>query len=454
MSKSIKIKRGLNIRLKGEAERVLVTLPVRGTYAVKPTDFHGLVPRLAVKEGDTVKAGSLLFTDKYDDRVRYTSPVSGKVISINRGEKRRILDILIEAGDEIQYESFSMADPKSLNREQIIEKLLASGLWTFIRQRPFSTVANPSDLPKSIFVSCFDTSPLGPDYDFLIHGNGEEFQLGLDALAKLTNGKLHLNLSGTMGQSKVFTNAKGVQINTFNGPHPAGNVGVQIHHLDPINKGDIVWYANPQDILVIGRLFRTGKVDLTKSVAITGAALKAPKYVRCISGAQIKNLVEGNIRTEESYRIISGNVLTGEKVSEDNFLGFYHQQITVIEEGDKPLFFMTKGWAGPGFDRFSLSRTFPTFLMPSKKYDLTTNLNGEERAFVMTGQYEKVFPFDIYPVQLIKSVIVNDLDAMEKLGIYEVDPEDFALCEFVCTSKIESQQIIRDGLDLAKQECF
>ena len=454
MSKSIKIKRGLNIRLKGEAEKVLVTLPIRGTYAIKPTDFHGLVPKLAIKEGETVKAGSLLFVDKYNDKIRFTSPVSGKVTAIVRGEKRRLLEIKIEAGDEIQYENFEPADPKGLSREKIIEKLLASGLWTFVRQRPFSSIANPDELPKAIFISCFDSAPLGPDYDFLVHGNGEEFQLGLDALAKLTSGKVHLNLSDSMGQSKVFTNSKGVQINTISGPHPAGNVGVQIHHIDPINKGDIIWYINPQDLLAIGKLFRTGKLDLTKAIALTGPEVKSPKYYRTIVGAQIKTFVDGNLLTTDETRIISGNALTGTKVSANGFLGFYDNQITVLEEGNKPLFFMTKGWAGPGFDRFSNSRTFPTFLMPGKKYDLTTNLNGEERAFVMSGQYEKVFPFDIYPVQLIKAVITNDLEGMENLGIYEVDPEDFALCEFVCTSKIESQAIIREGLDLAKKECF
>lgn len=454
MSKAIKIKRGLNIRLKGEAEKVLVSLPVKGSYAIKPTDFHALVPKLFVKEGETVKAGSVLFTDKYNDRIKFASPVSGTVTTVIRGEKRRILEIRIEAGDEIQYESFPTADPKSLSREQVMDALLSAGIWPLIRQRPFSMVADPADMPKSIFISCVDTAPLGPDYDFLIHGNGEEFQLGLDAIAKLTNGKVHLNVGGDMGQSKVFTNSKGVQINTISGPHPAGNVGVQIHHIDPINKGDIIWYINPQDVLVIGRLFRTGKVDMTKGVALTGPEVKAPKYYRCISGLQIKNFVKDNLVDGVDKRIVSGNALTGLRVNEEGYLGFFDHQITVLEEGDKPLFFMTKGWASPGFDRFSLSRTFPSFLTPGKKYNLSTNLNGEERAFVVTGQYEKVFPFDIYPVQLLKAIITNDLDGMENLGIYEVDAEDFALCEFVCTSKIESQEIVRNGLDVVRKECF
>ncbi|MBX7095241.1 MAG: Na(+)-translocating NADH-quinone reductase subunit A [Flavobacteriales bacterium] len=454
MSKAIKIKRGLNIRLKGEAEKVLVTLPVKGTYAIKPTDFHGLVPKMVVKEGDSVKAGSVLFINKYNDRVRFTSPVSGKVTAVVRGEKRKILEVRIEADAETSYESFPSGDPKGLSREEILNRLLQSGLWAFVRQRPFTSVADPADMPKSIFVSSFDTSPLAPDYDFIVHGQGEDFQLGLDAIAKLTSGKVHLNVNGNLGQSKVFSNSKGVQINTVSGPHPAGNVGVQIHHIDPINKGDVIWYVNPQDLVSIGKFFRTGKADFSKVVALTGSEVKNPKYYRLVAGAPMAQLTEGNLNDSKELRIISGNVLTGTQVAAQGNIGYYDNQVTVIEEGNKLQFFLTKGWMGPGFSKFSLSRTFPTWLMPGKKFSLDTNLNGEERAFVVTGQYEKVFPFDIYPVQLLKAIIVNDLEAMENLGIYEVDPEDFALCEFVCTSKINSQQLVRDGLDLVRKECM
>lgn len=454
MSKAIKIKRGLNIRLKGEAEKVLVSLPVSGTYAVKPTDFHGLTPKVLVKEGDAVKAGSVLFIDKYNDRIRFVSPVSGKVSAVVRGEKRKVLEILVQADAETSYETYSSADPKSLSREALIESLLKSGLWPLLRQRPFSGVANPADMPKSIFVSCFDTAPLAPDYDFIVHGQGEDFQLGVDALSKLTNGKVHLNVSGSLGQSKVFSNSRGVQINTISGPHPAGNVGVQIHHIDPINKGDIIWYINPQDLIILGRYFRTGKTDFSKVVALTGGHVKNPKYYRVVTGATMAQITEGNINENEEVRYISGNVLTGSNAGKDGYLGYYDNQVTVIEEGNKYKFFLTQGWLSPGFGKFSASRTFPTWLMPGKKYNLDTNINGEERAFVMTGQYEKVFPFDIYPVQLIKAILANDLEGMENMGIYEVDPEDFALCEFVCTSKINSQEIVRGGLDLVKKECF
>jgi Na+-transporting NADH:ubiquinone oxidoreductase subunit A len=454
MSKAIRIKQGLNIRLKGEAEKVLVTLPAKGTYAIKPSDFHGLVPKLVVKEGDEVKAGSVLFTDKYNDLIRFTSPVSGIVTGVIRGEKRKILEIRIQADNDIQYESFKPADPKSLSREQIIHNLLESGLWPFVRQRPFSTIANPGDMPKSIFISACDTAPLAPDSDFIVHGHGEDFQLGLDALTKLTTGKVQLNVSGAMGQSKVFSNSRGVQINTISGPHPAGNIGVQIHHIDPINKGEVVWYMYPQDVLAIGRFFRTGKLDLSRIVALTGPEAKNPKYFKVVCGTAVGPIIQGNITEGKDLRIVSGNVLTGSHIDKDSTLGYYDTQVTVLEEGNKPKLMITEGWLSPGFDKFSMSRTFPTWLMPGKRFNLDTNMNGEERAFVMTGQYEKVFPFDIYPVQLLKAVITNDLDGMENLGIYEVDPEDFALCEFVCTSKINSQEIIRNGLDIVKKECM
>lgn len=453
MSKSIKIKRGLNIKLKGEAEKIIQNLPVQGVYAIKPTDFHGLVPKLAVKEGDTVKAGTPLFFNKYNEKIKFASPVSGKVKAVVRGEKRKILEVQIEAEENTQFESFQTGDPKTMSRESIIDVMMQGGVWPLIRQRPFSNVADPSVKPKSIFISAHDTNPLAPDNDFVVHGQGDEFQAGIDAIAKLTDGKVHLNVNGSPGQSKVFTNTKGVQINTVNGPHPAGNVGVQIHHIDPINKGENIWYLYPQDVIAIGKFFLTGRYDATRIVALTGPRVKNPKYYRVLQGANVSGMINGNLN-DDHVRVISGNVLTGDNVGQSGNLGFYHNQVTVLEEGDQPLFFLTSGWLEPGFKKFSTSRTFFSWLTPGKKYDLNTNSNGEERAFVVTEQYESVFPFDIYPVQLIKSILVNDLDKMEQLGIYEVDPEDFALCEFVCTSKIDSQVIVREGLDLVQRECM
>lgn len=444
---TIKIKKGLDIKLVGEAEKTVVDLKA-DKYAVKPTDFIGVFPKLLVKEGDSVKAGSPLFFDKYRDNIQFTSPVSGKVIELKRGAKRKLLEIVIEADNEISYEDFGGANASDLDREQIIEKFLKSGVWPFIRQRPYSVIADPKDDPKSIFISAFDTNPLAADKDLLLHGHGEEFQAGIDALEKLTSGKVHLNVNADLASSKVFTNSKNVQINQFSGPHPAGNVGTQIHAIDPINKGEVVWYLNPEDVLTIGKLLKNGTYDATKIVAFAGSEVLKPKYYKTIGGAEVSAFAANNV-TEGDKRFISGNVLSGEQISANGYLGFYHSLITVIPEGNVHEFF---GWMIPSLKKFSFYRTAFSWLMPRKKYRLNTNLNGGERAFVITGQYEKVFPFDIYPMQLVKAAMIEDIDAMENLGIYEVDEEDFALCEYICPSKINMQSVIRDGLDLMRKE--
>lgn len=448
MSLDIKIKRGLDIRLVGEAEKVTENLAASETYAIKPTDFTGLTPKLMAREGDEVKAGSPLFYSKDDNRVVITSPVSGEVVEVIRGAKRKIMGVKVLADKQTNYLDFGKADPSSLSGEEVKEKLLKSGVWSYIRQRPYNVIANPDDQPKAVVVSAFDSSPLAPDYDYVIEGQGDAFQAGLNALAKLTTGKVHLNVR--QSASSVFTGAKGVQVNKVSGPHPAGNVGVQIHHIDPIGKGEKVWVVSVQDVVIIGKLFLEGKYDATKVLALTGSQVKSPKYYRLVQGATVKSLVADKTEGDHN-RIISGNVLTGDKVSLDDYLGFYHSQVTVIPEGDEPEFM---GWLAPGFDKFSASRTFFTWLTPSsKKFKLDTGLHGEERAFVMSGEYERVLPMDIYPVQLLKASLANDIELMEGLGIYEVDEEDFALCEYVCTSKIEVQSILREGLDLVRSEC-
>lgn len=449
MSKDIRLKKGLNINLKGEADKVYASIPQSDLFSLKPSDFHGLTPKLTVKAGDKVKAGSCIFFDKYNEKVRFSSPVSGEVTDVVRGAKRRILEVKLKADTETKYESFSTLDA-SANREQIIEGLLESGVWPFIRQKPFDIIANPMDTPKAIFISTFNTAPLAPDNDFVLHGLENEFQTGVDFLKKLTNGKIHLNVDGNTNPSTVFTSCKGVQINKITGAHPAGNVGVQIHHIDPINKGDVVWYLYPQDVLTIARLFSEGKYDVSRIVALTGPQVEKPRYYRTIAGANIKNLLDENTLIGDNNRFISGDVLTGKKIEEDGNIGFYDSQVTVIEEGNQQEFL---GWIAPNLDKFSLSKSYFSWLMPSKKYSLNTNYNGEERAYVVTGQYEKVLPMDIYPIQLIKACLIDDIDSMEQLGIYEISPEDVALCEFICTSKMEVQSIIREGLDLIKKEC-
>ncbi len=447
MSNVIKITKGLNINLTGEAEKVIKSHSAK-VYAIKPTDFIGVFPRMLVKEGDEVKAGTPLFLDKYREDILFTSPVSGTVKEIKRGAKRALLEVKLESDGKFESLVFGAANPLDLGREAVIEKLLNSGLWVFIRQRPYSVVANPKDKPKSIFISTFDTAPLAPDNDFIVHGQGEAFQAGLDALSVLTTGKVHLNIDANATHSKVFTNSKRVQINYFAGPHPAGNVGVQINKIDPINKGDVVWYLYPQDVINIGKLFLTGHYDSSRIIALTGSEVLSPIYYKTHIGASIESLAKDNTAPGHK-RYISGNVLSGTKIELDGFVSFYHTYVTVIPEGN---YYEFLGWALPGFDKFSVSRTFPSFLFRSKKYRLDTNLHGGERAYVMTGQFEKVFPMDIYPLQLIKAILVEDIDLMENLGIYEVDEEDFALCEVIDTSKTNIQEIVRRGLDLMRKE--
>ncbi|PIQ14316.1 MAG: NADH:ubiquinone reductase (Na(+)-transporting) subunit A [Flavobacteriales bacterium CG18_big_fil_WC_8_21_14_2_50_32_9] len=447
MSKDVKISKGANIKLKGIADKLHTNTFIPTEIVLKPSDFPTLTPKLSVKVGDKVKAGSPLFFNKENERILFTSPVSGEVIEINRGEKRKILGVKVKADTETQYESFVKADPLTLSKEDILDNLLKSGVWPFFRQRPYDVIANPSDTPKAIHITALDTNPLAPDYGFIAHGKNTIFQTGLNALTKLTAGKVHLNINGNLNADEVFTSSKNVQLNKIEGPHPAGNVGVQIHHIDPINKGDVVWTLKALDVLTIGKLFIEGKFDASRSVAFVGSKVKKPSYIKTILGANISNIINGNV--EEGGRYISGNPLTGTQIAEDGYLGFYDYQLTVIPEGGNNQFF---GWMTPGFDKFSLSGTFFSKLMPNKEYDLNTNTNGEERAFVVSGEYEKVFPFDIYPVYLIKSILVNDIEAMENLGIYEVAPEDFALCEYACTSKNPVQQYIRDGLNVLKKE--
>jgi len=450
MSGCIKIKNGLNIQLTGEANKLLSNLPLPEVFAIKPSDFPGIIPKILVKAGDEVLAGSILFFDKNNESIKFCSPVSGEIIEVIRAEKRKILEIKILADKKINYLELNKSNPDELGRDEIIQSLLVNGLWPLIRQRPFGIIAKPSETPKSIFISAFDTNPLAPDIDFIMQGeNSENFQTGLNALIKLTNGKVHLNIDGSKSSVSPFTNAKGVVINKFSGPHPAGNVGVQIHHIDPVNKGEVIWYVNPQDVLIIGKLFSEGKYDATRIIALTGSQVSNPKYYKTVIGSSVKSMLnDGGLKAGEN-RVISGNVLSGSQIKEDGFLGYYDSQITVIPEGHESEFM---GWLAPGLDKFSMSRTFFSWLNSNKKYTLNTNLHGEERPFVVTGQYEKVFPMDIYPVQLLKSILIEDIEMMEQLGIYEVVEEDFALCEFVCTSKIKSQEIIKRGIDIIQKE--
>ncbi len=446
MSETIKLRKGLNIKLKGSANTELETIPVPATIALKPTDFPGLTPKLMVKADALIKAGDGLFHDKYHPEILITAPIGGKVLSVNRGERRKILEVVIETDVKAGSVEFKKTDPNSLTGNEIKELLLTSGMWPFIKKRPYGVIASPNDNPISIYISTFDTAPLAPDYNFVMKGQMGTFQTGINALAKLTTGKVVLGVNA----NSSFTAVKNVVVNTFEGPHPAGNVGIQIHNTNPINKGDVVWTINVQDVLFIGRLFETGKVDFSKIIALTGSEVENPKYYKTVLGVPVAILTDRKLKKADyKQRIISGNVLTGTKVKTQGYVGYYDSQVTVIPEGDNYEFL---GWAKPRLDKFSFSKSYFSWLSKGKSYVADANLNGEERAFVVTGQYDKVVPMDILPVHLIKAIIADDIDKMEQLGIYEIIEEDLALCEFVCTSKIEVQKIIRDGINLMIKE--
>ena len=451
MSKIIKLRKGLDINLQGKAAESLVEVPMAKEYAVSPLDFENVTPKLLVKVGDKVKAGTPLFFDKNNTRVLYTSPVSGTVSAVNRGEKRKMLNVTIAADSKQESEEFAILDLQKASREDVIETLLKSGLWTMILQRPYGIVANPSDMPKAVFVSAFDSAPLAGNANFALKGEKENLQKGLEVLSKLTNGKVHLSVRAKA--EGEMTSLNSVEIHKFEGKHPVGCVGVQIHHIDPMAKGDIAWTVAIQDVAAIGRLFLTGKVDLHKVVALTGSAGEEPKYYRVISGAPVASIIDGNIKKQaegDSVRIISGNVLTGKKVAADGYITASATQITVIPEGDK---YEMLGWIAPRFNKFSVSRSYFSWLNPKKEYKLDTNVNGGPRAFVVTGLFEEYLPMDIYPMYLFKAIIAKDIDKMENLGIYEILEEDVALCEFVDPSKTEIQKLVRDGINLMIKEC-
>jgi Na+-transporting NADH:ubiquinone oxidoreductase subunit A len=484
MPDTITIRKGLDIPISGAAELRLTDARSITTYAVKPTDFVGLTPRLTVEEGDTVRVGDALFVDKRDERIRFTSPVGGQVKAIVRGEKRKLLEVVVEA----DYKSAGSAgsDCKSSptlpmqTAEEIKAAMLQCGLWPLLRQRPFGTIAKPDDKPKAIFVSAFDSAPLAPDYDFVLQGREMFFAKGIEALTLLTDGLVHVcfrpgqNLSNVFGEGRHMGLPLRVNIHFINGPHPAGNIGTQIAHIDPINKGEVVWTMNAQDVAVLGELVATDVYRPEKVIVVAGPQTNNPHYYRIWAGACMESIVAPQVPNDNypkmetetastNYRVISGNVLSGTQIATKGFISAYDNMIALLPEGNQPEFM---GWLMPGARKFSFSRTFLSGFMPKStckpfgiqpprferfwKYD--TNLHGEERPFVVTGKFEKVFPFDIYPLQLIKACLIGDIDLMENLGIYEVEPEDFALCEFIDTSKTDIQAIIRNGLELVRKE--
>lgn len=457
MSKTVKLNKGFDINLAGKAEKQFADFKPSKTFAIKPTDFIGMLrPKVTVNEGDLVKAGTPILFDRAMEKVQYVAPVSGEIVEIKRGDRRKLLEIKILADSEISYESFdkfSESTLKSLTREDAITQMTKGGVWPQIIQRPFGVVANPDDTPKSIFISGFDTHPLAPDYGFVLKGEEKYFQAGIHILGKLTSGKVHLNVNADTELPSVYANLSGAEVNKFSGPHPSGNVGVQIHHLDPINKNDIVWTVNPFGVAQIGKLFVEGHYDASKVIAITGSRAKKAVYTKTFLGTCVDTFVNGNVGTDAKSdlapetRIISGNALTGEKINKDGYLGYYANQITMLPEGE---YYEFLGWMKPTANKLSYHRALGllSFLSPKKEFVLDTNVRGEERAFVQTGVFESVTPMDILPVYLLKAIMAEDYDEMEELGIYEIVEEDLALCEFVDVSKHPVQEIVRKGIDL------
>ncbi|HRZ32217.1 MAG TPA: Na(+)-translocating NADH-quinone reductase subunit A [Flavobacterium sp.] len=447
MSTDIRIKKGLDLKLVGEADSKVSAVPRSQVYSINPSDFHKVTPKLVLKEGTEVKAGETIFYSKNDEAVKFASPVSGKIVEIRRGDKRVILEIRIQADAQDIFVDHGKKNPKEMTKEEVKAHLLASGCWPFIKQRPYDVIAHSNDTPKAIFVSGYSSAPLSADVEVALKDKVASFQAGIDALTKLTSGKVHLSVNGK--SDSILNRISGVELHKVFGPHPAGNVGIQISKIDPINIGERVWVVAPQDVAIIGDLFLTGKFEANKVIALAGSEVANPQYYSVRICAQMKEIVSGKLASD-NVRIISGDVLTGDKVNADGNLGYYANSVTVIPEGN---YYRMFGWLPfSGIDKHSIQRTALSWLMPGKKYKADTNLNGEERAFVVTGEMEKLMPLDIYPMQLLKACLANDIEKMENLGIYEVAPEDFALIDYADTSKIEAQVIIREGLDLMINE--
>ena len=447
MGNVIKLRQGLDIKLAGGAEKRLFALSKSGRYALQPADFPGVTPRVVVKEGDTVRAGDALFQNKACPEVKFASPVGGTVTAIMRGERRKVLYVEVTADGKQEAADFGKKDVSALDGHAVVSAMLEAGLFGFITQLPYAVSANPQTQPKAIFVSALRDKPLAADFEYELEGQEESFQTGLTALSKIARTRLGI---GSKQTADALVNARDVEVNVFDGPCPAGNVGVQVNHIDPVNKGEVVWTVDPTVVLFIGRLFLTGRVDMTRRVAFVGSEVEAPAYTDMIVGQELAGLLDHGVRTDRKVRAINGNVLTGKPTSRDGFLGAYSSEITVIPEGDDAD--ELAGWIMPRLKQFSVSRSYFSWLRRGVEYVLDARVKGGERHIIMSGEYDRMLPMDIYAEFLIKAILAGDIDKMEQLGIYEVAPEDFALAEFVDSSKLELQRIVREGLDLLRKE--
>lgn len=448
MANVFKLRKGLDINLKGKAVKKKVICRESKLFALRPSDFTGVVPKVVVREGDHVLAGDALFANKQFPEVLFASPVSGIVKSVARGERRRVLSVSVEADEKQEYRDFGIPEVSSMDGNAVKQLLLKAGLFGYINQLPYAISTNPATSPKGIFVSALSDMPLAADFEYVLKGNEEAFKKGLQALSRITN--VHLGV-GAKQQAEALTNVEGVDLNVFDGPCPAGNVGVQVNHIAPLSRGEVAWTVDPMAVIFIGRLFLTGKVDLRKTIALAGSQVKAPAYVDVLVGAQLADIVADKLVATEHVRLINGNPLTGERATPDDFLGAHTSEITAIPEGDNKEEIL--GWILPRTNDFSVSRSYFSWLQGKKhEYDLDARVKGGERHMIMSGEYDKVLPMDIYAEYLIKAIIAGDIDKQEQLGIYEVSPEDFALAEFVDSSKLELQKIVRQGLDILRKE--
>lgn len=447
MANLIKLRKGLDIKLEGAAIETKVEIGKAKEYALQPDDFTGVVPKVVVREGDRVKAGEPLFVDKNCPDVRFASPVSGEVTEVVRGDRRKVLCVKVKADAEQEYAEFGKKDVSALSGDEVKQALLEAGLFGYINQLPYAVATNPTTAPKAIFVSALRDMPLAGKFEYELQGNEEAFQAGLTALSKMA--KTYLGI-GLLQVNEVLHKAKDVDVNIFDGRCPTGNVGVQVNHIDPVNKGEVVWTVDPTAVIFFGRLFLTGHVDLTRTVAIAGSEVSNPAYADVLVGTPLKDILNGRLNKQDHVRIINGNPLTGRKDSLDGYLGAHTSEVCAIPEGDDNDEML--GWIMPRTKDFSVNRSYFSWLFPGKKYRLDARVKGGERHMIMSGEYDSVLPMDIFGEYLIKAIITGDIDRQEQLGIYEVSPEDFAVAEFVDSSKLELQKIVREGLNLLRKE--
>lgn len=449
MKRIYKLKKGLDFALEGKAEPVLTEAPASAVYGVRPPDFPGIVPRLAVKAGDKVKAGDTLFVDKRTERVAVVSPVSGAVQNIVRGERRKILAIEIAADATQEYRTHDVAAIDGAAPDEVVDLLLASGLFALFRQRPYDVVPDPATKPRGIFISAFSKMPLAADFTFVAEGREDDFKAGVRLLARVA--PVHVGISPRQVNTALLPIPE-ASVSIFDGPNPCGNVGVQISHVAPVCKGETVWTVAPEVVCFIGEFARTGRVQLRRRVAVAGSRIKEPRYVNVTMGARVADVVGDNLKPADTHtRIIDGNPLVGAPTEADAYLSAQATEICAIPEGDDrhELF----GWIMPRLGDFSVNRSYFSWLLGKKRrYDLDCRIKGGERHMIMSGEYDRVLPMDIYGEYLIKAIITGDIDRQEALGIYEVAPEDFAVAEFVCSSKLELQRIVREGLDVLMKE--